>query len=466
MSKAVVAKQKRPMPGTYVIIVGIIILMIILTYILPAGTYDFAEDGKTVIAGTYHTVERNPAGIGDFLNCFFDGMTKGASTIFLIFMIGGAFGILADTGTINACIAWIIRKTKGNYKLVLLAVGMVMALLGSVGAGNNVALAFCPIMIILCKKLKLDPIVAVAAMYMPSNSGTASSPIEPFNTILGQSIAELPQMSGAAARSIMWIIIVGLTFAYILIYCARIKKNPARSIVSVYTTADDAGDESAALESVAAKMSARHVLCMILLFAVFIVYAYGALTWSWQMKELGACMMLLAFGAGIIGKLSPNAMEKSFVNGAKTMTSSALLVGFASAISVIMTNANIIHTVIYYMSLPLQELPAFLSAVGMLIMNLIVNFFINSSSGQCYVVMPLMVPLADVIGVTRQVAVSAYAFGEALSNSIIPTASLLLGMLGIAQVPFNKWLKFCLPLSGILCVAAAVFLVVMQLLGW
>ena len=184
------------------------------------------------------------------------------------------------------------------------------------------------------------------------------------------------------------------------------------------------------------------------------------------MKELGACMMLLAFGAGIIGKLSPNAMEKSFVNGAKTMTSSALLVGFASAISVIMTNANIIHTVIYYMSLPLQELPAFLSAVGMLIMNLIVNFFINSSSGQCYVVMPLMVPLADVIGVSRQVAVSAYAFGEALSNSIIPTASLLLGMLGIAQVPFNKWLKFCLPLSGILCAAAAVFLVVMQLLGW
>ena len=175
--------------------------MILLTYILPAGTYDFAEDGKTVIPGTYHHVESNPAGIMDFFNCFFKGMSKGSGTIFLIFMIGGAFKMLEDTGTIKAAIAWLIKKTKGNYKIILPAIGIMMAALGSVGAGNNIALAFAPIMIMVCKKLKLDPIVAVAAMYIPSSTGTVSSPIEPFNTLIGQEIAGLPQMSGAGVRS-------------------------------------------------------------------------------------------------------------------------------------------------------------------------------------------------------------------------------------------------------------------------
>lgn len=466
MSKAAVAKKKREIPGTYVIITSIIIIMVILTYILPAGTYDYAEDGKTVIAGSFHTVEKNPASFADFLNCFYRGMQGGAGTMFLIFMIGGAFGILGDTGTIHACIAWIIRKTKGNYKMVLFAVGLVMALLGSVGAGNNVALAFIPIMIILCKKLHLDPIVAVASMYVLSNTAGGSSPIHPFNTILGQTIAELPQMSGAGVRVVMWIILIAIAYAYIFHYCAKIKKDPSKSIVGVYTDAENAGDEDAALDSVAAKVSVRHVLCIILLFGVFATYAYGAVTLGWQIQQLGACMMLLAFGAGIIGGMSPNKMEKSFVNGVKAMTGSALVVGFASAISVIMTDANIIHTVIYYISLPLQMLPAFLSAVGMLIVNIIVNFFINSASGQCYVIMPLMVPLADVIGVTRQVAVSAYVFGESLSNAIFPTSSLMMGIIGLAGVPFNKWLKFCVPLTGLLCAASAIFLVVMQILGW
>lgn len=137
-------KQKKhfEVPGTYVILTALIVLMILLTYILPAGTYDFAEDGKTVIPGTYHHVESNPAGIMDFFNCFFKGMSKGSGTIFLIFMIGGAFKMLEDTGTIKAAIAWLIKKTKGNYKIILPAIGIMMAALGSVGAGNNIALAF------------------------------------------------------------------------------------------------------------------------------------------------------------------------------------------------------------------------------------------------------------------------------------------------------------------------------------
>ncbi|MDD6838333.1 MAG: SLC13 family permease [Clostridiales bacterium] len=461
-------KQKKhfEVPGTYVILTALIVLMILLTYILPAGTYDFAEDGKTVIPGTYHHVESNPAGIMDFFNCFFKGMSKGSGTIFLIFMIGGAFKMLEDTGTIKAAIAWLIKKTKGNYKIILPAIGIMMAALGSVGAGNNIALAFAPIMIMVCKKLKLDPIVAVAAMYIPSSTGTVSSPIEPFNTLIGQEIAGLPQMSGAGVRLIAWIIFVAVAIGYIVRYANRISKDPSKSIVGCYSDDEEIGDQDAALAGVADKLTVRHVLCLIVLLAVFVVYAYGTIKYTWGISQLGACMMILAFASGIIGGMTPDQMEKSFAAGAKTMTYSALLVGFANALSVIMTDANIMHTVINAISIPLGALPAALSAVGMFIVNLLMNIFISSSSGQAYVIMPLMAPLADVVGVTRQVAVSAYCFGEAIGNPLFPTAALIMGICGIAGVKYDKWLKFVVPLTGILCGLAIVFLVVTQTLGW
>ena len=210
----------------------------------------------------------------------------------------------------------------------------------------------------------------------------------------------------------------------------------------------------------------KHVLCLIVLLAVFVVYAYGTIKYTWGISQLGACMMILAFASGIIGGMTPDQMEKSFAAGAKTMTYSALLVGFANALSVIMTDANIMHTVINAISIPLGALPAALSAVGMFIVNLLMNIFISSSSGQAYVIMPLMAPLADVVGVTRQVAVSAYCFGEAIGNPLFPTAALIMGICGIAGVKYDKWLKFVVPLTGILGGLAVVFLVVTQTLGW
>ena len=357
--------------------------------------------------------------------------------------------MLEDTGTIKAAIAWLIKKTKGNYKIILPAIGIMMAALGSVGAGNNIALAFAPIMIMVCKKLKLDPIVAVAAMYIPSSTGTVSSPIEPFNTLIGQEIAGLPQMSGAGVRLITWIIFVAVAIGYIVRYANRISKDPSKSIVGCYTDDEEVGNQDAALAEVADKLTVRHVLCLIVLLAVFVVYAYGTIKYTWGISQLGACMMILAFASGIIGGMTPDQMEKSFAAGAKTMT-----------------DANIMHTVINAISIPLGALPAALSAVGMFIVNLLMNIFISSSSGQAYVIMPLMAPLADVVGVTRQVAVSAYCFGEAIGNPLFPTAALIMGICGIAGVKYDKWLKFVVPLTGILGGLAVVFLVVTQTLGW
>lgn len=459
-------KKVLKMPDTIVILVAMLVIVCLLTFILPAGSFDFAEDGKTVIPGTYHYVDDNPAGIVEFLDSFYKGMSKGASVIFITLIIGGAFRILEDTGTIRSAVAHLINKTSGNIYIILPAIGILMSALGSVGAGNNIALAFAPIMVMICRKLRLDPIVAVAALYLPSSTGTVSSPIEPFNTIIGQTLAGVPVMSGAGVRLVMWVIFVGISIAYSLRYAARIRKDPSRSLTGIYALDDGDDDSASALSNVAEKFNTRHMLCLGILVIVFAVYAFGTIQHGWGMEELATVMMALAFSSGIIGGMNPNQMSKSFVEGVKTMAMSAIIIGLANSLSVVMTQAHIIHTIVNALSIPLIMLPPALSAVGMFIVNLLMNIFISSASGQAYVIMPIMAPLADIVGVTRQVAVSAYCFGEGLGNPLFPTAGLFMGVCAISGAPYEKWMKFIIPLTIINIVIGSAFLVVLQSIGW
>ena len=454
-------KKGLKMPDTYVIIVGLITLVTILTWLLPAGSYDL--DGKNIIPGTYHAVEKNPAGIGAFLTSFYSGLSKGASTIFIVLLIGGAFQILMDTGTIGAAISAVIHKTNRNYKLIIPSIMLVMSILGALGCGNNIALAFVPIMLSLLRQLDLDKIVVIAALRLASNTGFSASPINPFTVLLAQNIAGVQPLSGAGPRLIMWAVFTALVIWYTMRYCKKIKVDPSKALAP-FTAEDDA--EFGITEDHSPHLNIRHVLCLITLAGTFIVFSIGSIKWNWDLPMLGACMMALAFLSGIIGGLGPNRMAKSFVNGAKGMVYSAMLIGFASAISVIMTNANIIHTIIYHLCQPLNHLPLILSAAGMFVVNFIFNFFVPSGSGQCYITMPIMAPMADILGLSRQVAISAFQFGDGLCNACIPTSSLLMGSLGMAHISFGKWQRFVLPITGLLCACSIIFLAVMTLIGW
>jgi len=236
--------------------------------------------------------------------------------------------------------------------------------------------------------------------------------------------------------------------------------------VGVYSEDDLDTDEDSALDAVAEKMSIRHTLNLLVLTITFIIYAWGGVKYDWGLPALGAAMMAMAFVTGIIGGLGPNKMANSFVRGAQKMVYSGLLIGFASAINVLMTESNIIHTVIHHLSMPLQNLPTYLATIGMYITNVLFNLVISSGSGLAYVVMPIMAPFSDLLGISRQVAISAYQFGDGLGNALVPTAGLLMGTLGIAKVPYDKWLRFALPCTIILSLAAIVFLVVMTAIGW
>jgi uncharacterized ion transporter superfamily protein YfcC len=453
------AEKKFTMPDTYVIVFALIVLVCILSYFIPAGTYDLVPGGRAIDPNSFHFLEKKPATIANFLNSFFDGLNQGRSTIFLVFLIGGAFQILMDTGSVDAMLALTIKKTRGHYNLILPAIIVVMSILGAMGVGNNVALAFVPILLVLGSKLKLDAIVIAAILYLSSNTGFSISPVNPFTVLLGQDIAGVRQMSGLLPRSLMWVLFTVTCVWYILQYCKKIQADPSKSLTGILKIE---GTESEDVMEV----KASHIMCFAILVIVFAVYAYGGIRYNWGLNTLGAAMVVLGLSCGIISKMSPNKMAVSFVNGAKTMVYSAMLIGFAGSISVIMTNANIIHTVIYYMTLPLVKLPASISAVGMFVVNFLFNFVTSSGSGQCYIVMPIQAPAADVLHFSRQIAVTAFQFGDGLGNVLSPISGLMMGTIGMANVPFDKWVKFVAPFTAILAIYSALFLVIATMVGW
>ncbi|ATW25518.1 YfcC family protein [Candidatus Formimonas warabiya] len=458
-TKAATIKKKRfQVPHTYVILFILIIVTCFLTYVIPGGTYQTLDNG-TIDANSFTFIENEPATLGDFLNSFMDGMKAAAATIFVCLFIGGAFQIVMDTGTIDAILAATIRKTKGNYSLIFPAVMVVMAVLGALGVGNNVALAFVPILIALARKLRLDAVAIAAVLYISSNTGFTNSPMNPFTVLLAQNIAEIPQMSGIAVRSLLFIFFVAFGIWYTIQYCNKIRKDPNKSLVGIYEVEGDEGGELMKLKPI-------HVVNFVILLMVFAIYAFGGIKLEWGISQLGSCMMVLGVVVGLISRMSTNQMSESFTKGARTMLGASLVIGFASAISVIMTNASIIHSIVHYCTQPLTLLPTSLAAVGMYIVNFIIAIPISSGSGQAYVVMPLMAPAADILGISRQVAISAYQFADGFANFITPTNGLMMGTIALAGVPYDKWLKFIGKYLLYVSILCSIFLFFACLLGW
>jgi uncharacterized ion transporter superfamily protein YfcC len=225
-------------------------------------------------------------------------------------------------------------------------------------------------------------------------------------------------------------------------YAKKIMENPENSVMGT-------DYEWAVEEHATHGFSIRHKIILAAIFLTFGYYVYGAQSKAWGMNELNSVVLMLAVFSGLVGRMSFDKMSKSFVDGCKMAVFSAILIGFATAISVVLTNGNIIHTIIYYASLPLRSMSTYVSAVFIFAFNWFFNFFVPSGSGQAAVVMPILAPLGDVIGLSKQVIVSAYKYGDGITNLIIPTSGTLMGFIGLAKISYEKWLKFIFPLIWI-----------------
>lgn len=458
-------KKRFKVPNTYTLIMMFVIVAAMLTYIIPAGEYEMIKDeatGKTLInPDSFHFIERNPVSIGDFLLSIPNGMNGAAGIIFLTFLVGGFFQIINDTGAIDATINSSINKLQNKALLVIPIVMILMSVLGALGIVVNAAIAFIPIGVALAKKLKLDPVVGISIMYIGAYSGFCATPMGPFNTILGQTIAGLPLMSGFGLRTVVWAFIFIVSVWYTMRYAKKVKSDINNSVLDKIEWIEKSETASEVTD-----FNFRHGLILLALIIGFVTYAYGSFKLHWSLNYLSAMMLAVALVSGLIAGMRPDDMAKSFIAGCKSMVYGALIIGFAKSITILLTDGKVIHSIIYYMSFPLGKVAPMISGVLMFYINLIFNFFVPSGSGQAMVVMPLLAPMADVVNVSRQVAVSAYQYGDGFSNTIIPTSGVLMAVLGVAKVPYEKWFKFMAPLFGLWVLIGTIAIAFATAIGW
>src|SRR5690625_4195685 len=410
-------KQQRKsrsfaMPDAYIIIFSIVVLMAIATYIVPAGEYERETvDGITkVVPGSYSTIESNPANLLDIFKAVQVGMIESANIIFLIFIIGGIVHVIDSTGAINSGINALIVKTKGKYMILIASVAGIFGVLASVGIAANAVIVFIPIGIALARSLKLDAIVGVATIYLGYYSGMIAGIFDP--TILGsaQTIAELPLFSGMWLRIIIFFALITITILYTNRYAKKIKEDPSKSLMGEQKFATLEDPDSFVEQN--SKFTGKHQLILFTFIAFIAFFIYGAFNRDWGIDELVALFLMIGVVVAIIAKITPNQFVRTFIEGAKSITYGALVVGLARAVIVILEEGAILDTIVHYTLIPLEETSLWVGGQLLFLFNLLFNLLVTSGTGQAAIVMPLMVPLTDLLGITRQTGALILMLGE------------------------------------------------------
>lgn len=450
MNEKAAKNQKAPM-SMWKIILIVIAVVYVMSFIIPSGAYE--RDGKMAIPGTYATVEKiylNPVdvvlGVGDLTYTTF-----GKLFVTLIIM-GGMMGIVNSTGVLDRSLGNMIHRLKDKALVIIPIYIFATALLGCVGSMISTVVLFVPLGITIAKQLKADRSFAVGLVILGSFTGFMTSPINPLTGVLGQEIAGLAPYSGAGLRTIVTIINLVVVSAYLIWWVKRCQKNP--SVFEQDFGGED--DESATAVIPGAEtyrpMSVREIAILVIFFGAFIFFAAGGPTLGLGMTELGSIMLPVAFVEGILAGYDIDETMKRFVRGTQDMCGVMVFMVLACVMSVILNNSGILDTIVYYISIPLSHLSSAFAAIGMFVANAFINIFINSGSGQTAVMMPIMAPLADVIGVTRQMAVLTLQFGDGFTNLFAPTSVNLMACLAMAKVDLKRWYKFLIPCYAMLLV--------------
>lgn len=454
-SKGENQKKKWEFPDTYVIVFAVLLMAVAATYIVPAGTFDRVEtDGvTTIVSGTYENTESSPAGFMDVFLSVQTGMVESAGLIFLVLFAGGMFEIINKSGAIHTGIYSAIDKMKGKEFLLIATIIILFALGGAVGALANSVIPFVAIGVLLVKALKFDAIVAVAITFNAAFIGFSAGFLNPYTVGVAHNIAELPLFSGMVFRLVAFVLLVGATIWYTWRYCKIILNDPSRSLIGI----EAAEDNELGFDE---KFTSRHKIILIWTAASLMFFVFAVIKFQWTTDHMAAFFVIIGLVAGIIAGMNYNTIAFTFLEGCKNLVYGALIIGLARAVLVIMENGQILDTLVNVLSQPLSALPPIATAIGMFLMNSVFNFFVPSGSGQAAIMMPIQTPLADMIGITRQVSVLAFQFGDGFSNVLFPTSGPLMASLAVAGVAWIKWAKWFFPLfliwTGIAFVLLAV----------
>lgn len=459
-------KKKFKMPHIYVLLVSIIALCAIASWFLPAGEFDRManETGRMVVVpGTYHSVEQTPVGLFGMIKSIYLGMIDASSVIFFVFISYSSIHLIISSGAFNGLVSSLLKVFKGKARVAIIPIFMTLlgALSSTVGLFEE-TFPFIPIFVGIAIAMGYDAIVGLAIIAVGSGLGYSGAAMNPFTVGVAQGIAELPAMSGIGYRVICHIAMITVASIYTMRYALKIQENPTKSLVYGHDFTKFTMDQGDVENS---KFGIREKLVLLTLAAGVITIVYGTKVFGWYFEELCAIFLIMAIVASIIMGWGPNKIAEKMTDGFVEITSACLMIGLARGILVVLQEGNIIDTVVYGMSIPLATLPKWLAGEAMLILQTLLNFLIPSGSGQAATSMPIMAPLSDLLGISRQVAVLAFQFGDGISNILWPTAFAPV-ICGIAGIEINKWWKWFVPCFFLILVTQMVLIALAISIGW
>lgn len=446
------SKRRFSVPHPLVLLTGCVILAAMASYVLPAGEFDRRDDPITgrsvVVAGTYHEVESNPVNLFDAIVALPRGMADAADVIFLVFLIGGAFTVIDETGALRRGVTSLIRKLKGRDLLVIPIVSIFFAMGGVVENMKEEIIPLIPVLIILTRRLGFTPLVAVAMSAGAAFVGSAFSPINPFQVTMAQQLAELPALSAAGFRIVFLLLALTFWVSMTMRYAAR-----TRGASEAVSDSDEEGVTGADWGIFG------------LVGATFVLIVVGMLQWGWGFDQLSAAFFIMGLIVGGLAKMGMSGTAEAYVKGFRGMAYAGILIGFARAIYVVLQDGRIVDTIVHGMFTPLEGLPVLASSLGMIVAQAAIHVPVPSVSGQAVLTMPVLVPLSDLLGMSRQVTVLAYQYGAGLCDLITPTNGALMAILASAGVPYEDWIKFTVPLYGGLIALGAISIAIALAIG-
>lgn len=464
-------KKKFTVPHVYILLLLMILIFSLLSYIVPAGTYDMmtivdnpetGHEREVVNPDSFSYVESTPVTLLQFLTAVPRGLQETAQIIFFIFIVGGAMAVVNETKAIEAGMGRLIKNLKSKSWIIIPVAMFFFSICGAVFGMAEETLPFIPIFVGLMIAAGYDSITGTAVVFCGAGAGFAGAFINPFTIQVAQGIAQVEILSGMGFRVVMYICMLILTVAFVLRYASKVKKDPTLSLMHE----DDIKREDVVDLEALPEFDGRRKAILIVFVIAIIFLVYAVVTWGWYMDEIAALFFVMSWIVALIDKnLGFNSYAETLGKGMADVAGGALVVGFARGILVVMTDGNILHTILHSCAGFLEKLPSMVSAVGMYIFQCLLNFIVPSGSGQAAVSMPIMAPLSDLVGVTRQTACIAFQLGDGISNIFTPTSGYFMAGLALAKIPWAKWAKWILPLIGLQYLLGAVFVVVAQIIG-
>lgn len=451
--------MKIKLPDTLILLLGILFIFTILTWVIPAGEFDrHIVNGRELVSpGSYHTTEADPATFFDFILAPIKGFISSAQIIVFIFFVAGSFGIINKTGAIEAGLQSVVKLSKkrpASKKVVIPLIMILFSLAGATFGMSEEVLVFILITLPLGFALGYDSIVGVSIPFIGAGVGFAGAFLNPFTVGIAQGIAELPPFSGWEYRLLVWVLFTTLGIVFIMAYANKVEKNPEAS--PMYEL--DKKSKFKEQHHLNNRFTFRHKLVVSIFLAGLVLLIVGVNRWDWYINEISGLFFVLGVLSALVYRISLNDTVDAFIQGATDMIKVTFVIAIAKGILIIASEGKIIDTILYSLSSAVEDYPKAVSVELMYCIQSFLNFFLPSGSGQAALTMPIMSPLSDILGISRQTAVLAFQLGDGLSNMIIPTSGVTMGVLTIANIPYQKWFKWILPLMILFFILAMLVL--------